>query len=95
MNNLGSTLELLLKNDGISKKAYAEKHKIDPSDVSRLINQGILSSSVKAVIFTGWPDEIIIALYNAYTRDDIESLGLTGIIKNVCYNAREYDLENN
>ena len=95
MNNLGSTLELLLKNDGISKKAYAQSHKIAASDVSRLINQGILSSSVKAVIFTEWPDEIIIALYNAYTRDDIDSLGLTGIIKNVCYNDRDYDLDDN
>lgn len=96
MTNLKATFEQALRGKGISKKAFALSNKLEPSDISRFINQGVLSKPLKAVIFSSWESEPLqIALFTAYLADEIEAAGLTGKVKAVCYNDREYDLEDN
>ena len=96
MNNLKETFQQVLKDNEMSKKGFALRHKLDPSDISRFINQDILSKPLKAVIFSGWESEPLqIALFTAYLKDEIEAAGLTGKVKAVCYNDREYDLDDN
>lgn len=77
MTNLQTTFEQVLKAEEISKKAFADSHKLDPSDVSRFINQGVLSKPLKAAMFKGWSSEIpAMALFDAYIEDEIEASGL-------------------
>jgi len=77
MTNLQITFQQVLKDEEISKKAFADRHKLDPSDISRFIKQGILSKPLKAAIFKGWSSETpAIALFDAYIEDEIEASGL-------------------
>ena len=96
MTNLKQTFEQTLRDKEMSKKDFALRHKLNASDISRFINQGVLSKPLKAVIFSSWESEPLqIALFTAYLADEIEAAGLTGKVKAVCYNDREYDLEDN
>ena len=97
MNELKITFGHALKLEGVTMTAFAIARKIDPTHISKW-RKGInnLTPELKAVIFKGWKSEAIqIALFDAHFRDEIEAAGATGEVKAVCYNDRDYDLDDN
>lgn len=97
MQNLKDTFQLALLGDEISMSAFARKHSVDPSHFSKW-RKGIigLTPQLKAAIFIGWKSEATqVALFNAHLKDEVEAAGIVGQVKAVCYNAREYDLNDN
>ena len=97
MQHLIDTFDQALVTEGVAMTHFAARRNIDPSHISKW-RKGInnLTPELKAVIFKGWKSEAIqIALFDAHFRDEIEAAGLTGKVKAVCYNDRDYDLDDN
>ena len=97
MKHLKQAFTAALVQEGINIKVFAHQRDINSARVSEFLHRNnILAGRVKACIFKGWKSEAIqIALFDAHFRDEIEAAGLTGKVKAVCYNDREYDLDDN
>ena len=97
MDNLKNTFTQALLSEGISMSAFARKHSVDPSHFSKWRKKANnLTPELKSIIFNGWKSEAIqISLFEAHLKDETEAAGLTGKVKAVCYNDRDYDLDDN
>ena len=97
MKHLKKAFAAALIKEGINLKTFAAQRDINPGRISEFLHRNdTLAGKLKACIFKGWKNDATqIDLFNAHFKDEIEAAGLTGKVKAVCYNDRDYDLDDN
>ena len=97
MKHLKEAFKQALSIENIGLKDFATQRDMNPARISEFLHRnGRLAGKLKSCIFNGWEkDSTQIMLFSAYLKDETEACELTGKVKAVCYNDRDYDLDDN
>jgi len=82
MKRLQIAFKTNLEIEGISKKAFADRAKIDPAELSRFLKKGTLSNRIRNKLLTEWVSDLTkLSMFTAYTLDLLEETHLSRTIK--------------